>query len=125
MKTFPVIDNNTQQKIGFEIENAYILPRTITVVLKNLTGVSDVQLIGSFSTNTDVRVSFKYLGKNYTVLEPFGDNSRYLVSPDSTAESSGAISNIESLFKNYEPPLWRKVVGDILTLRPLLWVLGR
>lgn len=122
MKTYPIIDDETRHQSGFEVENAYILPRAIAKLLENLDGVTGVRLIGTYTTDTDVRVRFKYLGRSYSVVEPFGDSSRYLVSPDIPAQPNNAISVIEKVFEEYEPQFWRKVIGDILTLRPLSWI---
>lgn len=117
MKTFPIIDDDTGMQSGFEIENAYILPNTVSRLLGNVDGVTNIHLRGGFFSDTDIRVEFTYLGKKYTVLEPFGDNSRYFISPDNVSESSAEVKTIEDVFKGYEPPMWRRIIGDLLTLK--------
>ena len=119
MKTFPVFDDNTGQQYGFEIENAYLVSRGVAELLKHVDGVSNVTLIGTYSSGTDIRVKFCYKGRDYSVIEPFGDNSRYLITPNSPLESPDEIAAIEAIFKSYKPSFLRRLVGDILTLKPL------
>jgi len=65
-----------------------------------------------------VRVSFNYLGTEYIVWEPYGDNSRYWIGPKQT---DGQLLDIDiaplaNAFRDYDPPFLVKVFGDLITL---------
>lgn len=119
MNTFAVRDDKSGHVTGFEIDSAYISPRQIERLLGRLEGVSDIALVGAFGSGTDLRVRFRFKGTSYLVLEPFGDNSRYLITPEVLGHSAGTILEIEEWFTAHELPFWRKVVGDIMTMRPI------
>ncbi len=59
------------------------------------------------------------------VLEPYGDNSRYWIGPKEPAENALDVGDIENAFKAYRPPLHRKILGDVLTLRLFKRLAGR
>jgi hypothetical protein len=46
-------------------------------------------------SQNDVRLRFSYLGDDYEVYEPFGDNSRYWIGPD--GEQAQRVSRIEEI----------------------------
>jgi hypothetical protein len=126
MNTYPIVDPKQGEcPFAFEIENAYVSRRTVARLLGELDGVTEVGLGGRFGSSNDVRVEFKYGNRDYVVLEPFGDNSRYWIGPKNSAENTGDISEVENVFKRYQPPLHRTLIGDILTLRVLKRLAGR
>lgn len=126
MDTYPIVDpKKGASPFAFEIENAYVSRRTVARLLGKLDGVTDVGLGGRFGSSNDVRVEFKYQNRDYVVLEPFGDNSRYWIGPKNSAESAGDIGQVESLFKRYRPPFHRALIGDILSLRVLKRLAGK
>lgn len=50
------------------------------------------------------------------MVEPFGDNSRYWIGPvaeDFTTD----ITEVMAVFERHQPGLWRRVLGDVVTLR--------
>ncbi len=121
MKTFPIYFNKNKSKvIAFEIENLYISNKKIVRLLKSLNGVSLVKLGKGFLSNSDVRAEFSYLGEQYIVYEPFGDNSRYWIGPKETDEKAIDIKAIEDKFETYSPGLFRKLLGDIFSFKFLL-----
>ncbi len=117
MKTYPLSQKGEDdQPIAFEIDNVYVGPGTIVSLLKGLPGITDVQKFGFGGIPREIHVRFKYDGHDYVVWEPYGDNSRYMIGPDKPDECRKSIRPIEEAFKRYQPPLFRKILGDILTL---------
>ena len=114
VETFPAATKQTCA-LAFEVENAYASPRTIAHLLSGLSGVSGVNLGAGLAK--DVRVEFKYQDREYIVWEPFGDNSRYWIGPKNLEESAPSIAQLEDAFRRYQPPWYRAVWGDLLTLR--------
>lgn len=103
---------------AFEIDNAYIRPKKIVELLNGLEGVTEVY-VNSLRKSNDVRVGFKYLGIEFIVWEPFGDNSRYWIGMDNDAKretSNIDISPLANTFRQYQPPYLRKLFGDLITL---------
>ena len=126
MDTYSIIDpKKGARPFAFEIENAYVSRRTVARLLGKLEGVTNVGFGGRFGSSNDVRVEFKYRNHDYIVLEPFGDNSRYWVGPKNSTESAGDIGDLENVFKQYQPPLHRMLLGDILTFRVFKRLAGR
>lgn len=123
MKTFPVQSADSNSKVGFEIENAYASPREVARILSEIAGVSDIQRVGSWFSGSDIRLRFHYQKDSYVVVEPFGDNSRYFIGPESQQLTSDQIEQVETAFRSYKPSIPRQVVGDILTLKPLTYLI--
>ena len=124
MITYPIVDKNKGPgHFAFEVENAYVLPRRIARILAEIDGVTDVQLPSSRATDT--RVEFKYRGRDYMVWEPYGDSSRYWIGPQDDEDQTTDISIVEDEFKRYRPPLYHRVIGDMLTLRMVKRLVGR
>jgi hypothetical protein len=124
METFPLTKNG-ERAIAFEIENVYVSCRSIVYLLKQTDGVTDVHLRGSFASSEDIRIEFKYFGLDYIVWEPFGDNSRYWIGPKNREEGIADVTGLEGAFKRYQPPLYRALLGDLLTLRLFRRFAGR
>ena len=126
MKTYPLINKKKGDgPFAFEIENAYVGRGTIARLLAEVEGVTDVYLRGRFGSSDDIRVEFKYLNRDYVVLEPYGDNSRYWIGPKDSTASADDIDNVENAFKHHRPPFHREIIGDILTLRLFKRLMGR
>lgn len=104
--------------LAFEIENVYVRPKKIGEILRAVEGVTDVKVGKPPGESRDVRVAFKYLGIDYIVWEPFGDNSRYWIGPEQEKEqpSDIDIAPLANAFREYEPPFLVKVFGDLITL---------
>lgn len=116
METFPLAKEG-EGAVAFEIENAYASRRTIASLLEQAEGISDVRLRGRFGSSDDVRIEFKYLGWSYIVWEPYGDSSRYWIGPKNLEERAEGIAELQEVFKRYQPPFYRALLGDLLTLR--------
>ncbi len=101
--------------IAFEIENFYIRPSKIAVLLCAIDGTSNIVLRKPFSSSSDVHLEFKYRDEDFMVWEPYGDNSRYWIG-SKQEESSIDISPLVAAFENYHPPLIIKILGDIIHL---------
>jgi hypothetical protein len=113
MRTYPIIDEEKGELYAFEVENAYILPKRVARILREVNGVTDVRRV--WDRATDNRVQFKFEGRDYVVYEPYGDSSLYWIGPKD--DRSTDISAIEKAFKQYQPHWYQRFVGDILTLR--------
>ena len=124
METHPIGGENGDHLYAFEIENVYIAPRTIARMLRKVQGVEDVRSRTPFSRFDGVHVRFKYAGQNFIVCEPFGDSSRYWVGPEND-EAGTDIRALERIFQRYRPPLFRRIFGDILSLRIFKRLVGR
>lgn len=119
MKTFPALTSLDGRLIAFEIENAYVSASTVAQLLRQVNGVSDVEPRRPFSGSSDVHVRFKHHGHACLVWEPFGDNSRYWVGPESPDDFPEDISDVKGNFDRYSPPMYRAMIGGLLSLRLL------
>jgi hypothetical protein len=126
MRTHPIFDNEGVRAPVFQVENGYVGPATVAKLLARVDGVSDVRRRKMFAKSSDIHVEFQYLGRPYIVWEPFGDNSRYWIGPaDMVAgaadvaklERAEDIANLEDAFKRHQPPSYRTLLGDIVSLR--------
>jgi hypothetical protein len=118
MRTFEIHSDDDGYFVAFEIENAYIRPKKVGEILSAVGGVTNVAVGKSSGESRDIRVAFNYLGIEYIVWEPYGDNSRYWIGPK---QMDGNLSNIditplETAFRDYEPPFLVKIVGALITL---------
>lgn len=116
MTTFPVISDG-EKIFAFEIENAYISPSQIAQLLCMVDEVSEVKIRKPFHSDSEIHVRFSFRGISCVVWEPFGDNSRYWIGPENKPYDRIDITEIEHIFRQYRPHLFRKVVGDLLMLR--------
>lgn len=117
MKTFPLVSEPDGRLRAFEVENAYIGPSAVAQVLRGTEGVTEVEPRRIFSRDCEVHVKFKYRSHPCIVWEPYGDNSRYWIGPESEDSYTEDMAPVEKSFANYRPPLHRTLVGDLLTLR--------
>jgi hypothetical protein len=118
METYSLIDKKKgDHPFAFGIGNAYVGLKMIANLLMQAEGVTDVRPRKPFSRSSEVHVEFKYLGQDYIVWEPYGDNSRYWIGPKDADRVSNDISSLESAFKRYRPPFLRQAIANILTLK--------
>ncbi|WP_157006583.1 hypothetical protein [Luteibacter yeojuensis] len=89
---------------AFKIENVYISRRAIGRIPRTVQGITDVKLRGRFGSTDDVRVEFKYHGRVYIVLEPYGDNSEYWICRENPGEGWHDITELSNAFLHYQPP---------------------
>jgi hypothetical protein len=99
MRTWPLYAK-TGELCAFEVPNTLVGRRVIAKFLKRIPGVEVTKLPKLFSWRDDDFVHFQYGGERYIVEEPWGDNSRYLVS---TETESGFVhmAEIQSWFRAY------------------------
>ena len=100
MKTYPIY-NEQHELHAFEINNAFIGRRATTRIAASIPNVKLMKKPKFFSWFRDggVFCVFKLNNKEFTIEEPFGDNSRYLIisnPPNHYPE----LSEIEAAFKN-------------------------
>lgn len=126
MQTFPILSDDGIRQPIFEIENIYVGLSAIVRLLKAVDGVKDVRRRKPFSKFGDVHIEFTFMNQPYIVWEPWGDNSRYWIGPADMVEGADDVSNIltpedhaklEGAFHRYQPPFYRAILGDLLTLR--------
>lgn len=117
MNTFPLAVGQDGHPKAFEVENVYVSPSTVAQILERTEGVTDVEQRRLFAGESEVHVKFKYQGYTCIVWEPYGDNSRYWIGPESTAAFEGNMDQVEAAFRKYQPPLLRSIIGDLLSLR--------
>lgn len=116
MRTYPIVDD-AGLMFALEVENAYVGPGALAQVIGAVSGVSAVQPRKPFSGSADTRVTFQYQGMPFVVMEPFGDNSRYWIGPESPEAGKVDVSALDRALKEYRPSRLAKVVGDLLSLR--------
>jgi hypothetical protein len=118
MKTYPVLTEKGQETSAFEVDCIYIGLSSIVRLLVETENVTDVRTRRVFAESSDIHVEFKYFGQPYMVWEPFGDNSRYWIGPkESELTASHAATDLENAFKQYRPPFYRIILGEILTFQ--------
>lgn len=101
--------------VMFEIDNVYVSARKVASLIGSVAGVSSVQMEGSREF-PDVRVRFRYRGREVLVEEPFGDSSVYWISASGEGERID-LSPIEYAFAKYRPHTVRRWCGDVLSLK--------
>jgi hypothetical protein len=115
MNTYEITDKDGTA-FAFEIDNVYIGPRKIAKLLTSTDGVTKVKVRKPFDFGNENRLEFEYLGGNFVVWEPFGDNSRYWIGPKDAKERLPQIAAIERIFAKYKPPRLVKFIGDLISL---------
>src|SRR5258708_14372346 len=123
MKTYP-LGHDDAPPFAFEIDHTFVSRGTIVRLVKRVDGVTDVHRAGLFRSSDDVRVAFKYLGRDYIVWEPWGDNSRYWVGPrvcDGAAPPAPDIGRVRSVFDSHS--VWPAQALAVLILLILLTLL--
>jgi len=114
MNTITIKDDNGRV-MGFQIENIYVSPKTVARILEGIEGVSGVRKRRLFGPWEEIHVWFHFRGVECIVWEPFGDNSLYWIGQRETPEPVD-FSVVEQAFRDYVPPIHRKLIGDIVTL---------
>ena len=96
MHTYPT-HNKNGDLIGFEISNLLISRRGVVKLLRTIPTVTITKLPKRWVLDDDDFVHFKVKDHLFNVIEPFGDNSRYLiVAEDSTGQ--GEVERIRKVF---------------------------
>jgi hypothetical protein len=93
MRTYPIKDAEGTM-IAFEV-NAQLFGWKLARALRGIDGVVDVRPRKWWAGSPEVHIRFMYLGREYLVWEPFGDNSRWWVGPEDTATPHPGIVGLE------------------------------
>jgi hypothetical protein len=117
MKTYQTATDTGGRVFGFQIDNVYVSPTTCARILRSVDGVSDVRLRKIFTAWDETHVRFRYRDAECVVWEPHGDNSLYWIGQEKMAREPIDMSAVERAFEIYQPPIYRRIVGDVLTLR--------
>jgi hypothetical protein len=96
MKTWLVHSKNGNVA-GFEIPNTFISRSGVVRALKRVPGVHITKYPKAWAWVDDDFVHFTIAGQRFLVVEPFGDNSRYLFITDPPMQSP-AIETVRSVF---------------------------
>lgn len=115
MKTYTIKDNNGNP-FAFEIDNVYISLRKLARVLSSNERIRNITTRKLFEQNKENHIEFEYSGDSFVIWEAFGDNSRYWIGPKDTENKSDKIKDIETILRNYKPPILIKLLGDLLSL---------
>ena len=106
--------NDKDVLFAFEIENIYISVKRIKKLLESINSVENISS-GRNVAVADVRIKFEYCGDQFIVMEPFGDNSRFWIGAEENSKSFD-VSAIERVFSNYKPPVFIRLLGNLVSL---------
>ena len=95
---------------GFEIDNGWLQPRGVRYVLNRLPRARTLSLSGA----PDERARFEVDGVRFQMIEPFGDNSRYLVTPE--AGVTPLTADVRRAFADHRPSAWFRVAGGVASV---------
>ena len=98
MRTYPMQDSGALR--GFEVSNAWLHSRAIARLVRSV-GARITFRRRLFGAG-DVHLKFQYKGREFQVIEPFGDNSRYWIVPVE-ASPSDEIADLHDVFVRYRP----------------------
>ena len=92
MQTYPIRDD-AGVLFAFEV-NGQLLGRTLTRVLRDIEGVTEVRTRRWFGSPV-IHIRFRYQRREYVVWEQYGDNSRWWIGPDNTAAAHIPLDELE------------------------------
>jgi hypothetical protein len=79
--------------------------------------VSNIRVSRRLVNGDRLLVEFDYTGRPFVIVEPFGDNSRFLIAPRVDTDSQIDVSELCRLFGAYQPPPVTRVMGDLVRLK--------
>jgi hypothetical protein len=110
MKTYPDI-NEEGVLTSFEISSSLAGPKMIAHLIEKQLGGKITNRRKWFSGN-EVHLRFIFLGKEFVVWEPFGDNSRYTICPADEANiDPDLIEKVQEGFKKFHPGILGLITG--------------
>jgi hypothetical protein len=100
MKTYPLHDDKDGRLYAFEVSNTLLGRKGALQVAAKIPEVRILKKPKFLSWfKEDVFCEFELNNKLFTILEPFGDNSRYLISKEPVGYC-GELELIQEAFKN-------------------------
>ena len=100
MRTYPLLASGAIH--AFEVSNAWLRPRAIARLVRSKG--AEITFKRRLFGPGDLRLTFRYKGREFQVVEPFGDNSRYWVGPAKDAPAATAeTAELNEIFAQYRP----------------------
>lgn len=112
MKTFPVLNDHGQLH-AFEIRNAFLSSRGVARFFARCPGCQ-IASIRRLFTSGDIHAAFLFQGVLFDVIEPFGDNSRLLISAGQAQSSQRLIEELRMVVESV--PHWPSFFGPLQRL---------
>ena len=110
MRTYPLQVSGATY--AFEVSNIWLRPRAIARLVRSKG--AEVTYRSRLFGPSDLRLRFRYKGREFRVVEPFGDSSRYWIGPVEEGPTATAeVAELNEAFNRYRP-------GVIDTLRSFL-----
>ena len=113
MKTYPFKEEDGRL-IAFEVDNIDIWLRRITTLLSKLEDVTEIQKKKASLGSSEIHIEFKYNNTDFVVWEMYGDNNRYWIGPKDDKEPGIDITEVESVFRQFNQSVTPKVVMWII-----------
>ena len=102
MRVYDMVGDNGTLR-GFEVDNHALSRRAVALLVSRLPGVRILRAKSSWFAD-DEFCKFVLGGVEFSVWEPFGDNSRYWVVP-SVATDTSELQRVRQLFVDYKPSI--------------------
>lgn len=117
MITYPIYLENGLM-VAFEIDSVYITMNQFKNLLLKETTACDICRKDRITRKKyDCHLFFKYKEKEFGVIEPFGDNSRYWIGPLEGIENSNIdVKELESCLSTFKPPGIQTTMAKLVTL---------
>lgn len=91
---------------AFEVNTWSLSGRALRRILESVAGVTDVRLTASLLSRDENRAYFRFHGVPFVVWEPFGDNSRYWIGPDSQDVPAPDLGPLIRAFRDSKHTRW-------------------
>jgi len=109
MKTWPIIGEGGEA-VAFEVSMLQSSLTRIRNIIQSNPDASRITCRPRFS-GSEIHISFEYRGAEYAVWEPFGDNSRYWITPVNSAPNPVDVASLRGYFDSYPPSLRERMFG--------------
>jgi hypothetical protein len=105
--TLHEIKDQNGRVFAFEVGNFLLSRRCVSRIVRSIPGVRLLKTQGYFSwSSEDVFCKFELGTQKFQVWEPFGDNSRYWIGPES-AEWCEEVHIVREAFLQHQHSWWR------------------
>ncbi|MES2260201.1 MAG: hypothetical protein V4724_16905 [Pseudomonadota bacterium] len=109
MKTYPIVEQDQLYPFAFEIERAQLRTAALVRILKDIPGITHVDLKNRRATSSDIRISFHFSHQLYVIWEPKLSTGRYRIGPVHAHNGIADVAMVEQAFKDYRTPFQRAV----------------